>query len=152
MTSRYTTRHARPRALLPVLALAAVAALSACDRVLNTEPVDAIPSERQITDSTTARASLVGAYDALQELGYYGRTFLVMGDLSADNAEHIGTFQYLGQADRNQLQADNTAVNSIWTAIYASIARANAIIAKVPALEMNEQDRDEIVGEAYFIR
>ena len=152
MTSRYTTQHFRPRALLPALALAAVAALAACDDALTTEPVDAIPSERQITDSATARASLVGMYDALQELGYYGRTFLVMGDLSADNAEHIGTFQYLGQADRNQLQADNSAVASIWTAIYASVARANQIIAKVPAIEMNEADRDEIVGEAYFVR
>mgnify|MGYP003693609339 CR=1 FL=1 len=54
--------------------------------------------------------ALVGAYDALQDLDYYGRDIYVLGDLSADNAEHVGTFQYLGQVDRNQLQADNTAV------------------------------------------
>ena len=108
---------------------AALLVAAGCDSTLSTEPVDRVPAEQSIVDAPTARAALGGAYDALQAL-----TFLVLGDLSADNAEHVGTFQYLGQVDRNQLQADNTAVTNVWIAIYDAVSRVNLILAKVPAV------------------
>ena len=84
----------RLRHLLAGVALSA--GIAGCDSALQTEPVDRVPSENQIVDASTARAALIGTYDGLQALSYYGRTFLVLGDLSSDNARHRGTFQYLG--------------------------------------------------------
>ena len=124
-----------------------------CDSTLTTEPVDRVPAEQAIVDAPTARAALVGAYDALQALSYYGRTFLVLGDLSADNADHQGTFQYLGQVDRNQLQADNTAVTNVWIAIYDAIARVNLILQNVPDVPgLTDAQKKQILGEAHFLR
>jgi starch-binding outer membrane protein, SusD/RagB family len=138
------------RHLLPVLALAIAAG---CDSTLATDPVDRIPAEQSIVDAATARAALVGAYDALQALSYYGRTFEVLGDLSADNADHQGTFQYLGQVDRNQLQADNTAVTNVWIAIYDAVARVNLILQRVPnAQGLTDPQKNQILGEAHFLR
>ncbi len=146
-----TSTPMRLRHLLP--ALLAVAALAACDSTLATEPADRIPSERAIVDAGTAHAALAGAYDALQSLDYYGVTVPMLGDLSADNLEHVGTYQYLGSVSRNQLQADNTAVTDAWEAIYDAVARANLLIAKVPGLtDMDAGDRDQVLGEAYFLR
>ncbi|MEJ7812492.1 MAG: RagB/SusD family nutrient uptake outer membrane protein [Gemmatimonadaceae bacterium] len=140
----------RLRLALPALILAA---FTACDSVLETEPVDRVPSDREIVSPQTARAALIGAYDALQSLSYYGRTFLVLGDLSADNARHRGTFQYLGDVDRNQVQADNTAVTNVWGSIYTALSRVNTILALVPGVEgLTDTDRNEILGEAYFLR
>ena len=140
----------RLRYLLPALALVAS---TGCGSILDTEPVDQIPSDQSIVDAPTARAALVGAYDALQSLDYYGLGLLMMGDLSADNAEHVGTYQYLGQVSRNQLQADNTAVAGLWQAIYSSIARANLILARVPDVPgLSDTERSEILGEAHFLR
>lgn len=140
----------RLRLLLPALLLGLAAG---CDSVLQTEPSDQLPSETAIVDGPTAHSALIGAYDALQDLSYYGNDFVVLGDLSADNAEHVGTFQYLGEIDRNQIRADNSAVAGVWQAIYAAIARENAIIQKVPTLtNVDEEERNEIVGEAYFLR
>jgi hypothetical protein len=141
----------RLRHLLTGLALAATAA--GCDSALQTEPVDRVPSENEIVDGPTARAALIGEYDGLQALSYYGRNFLVLGDLSADNARHRGTFQYLGEVDRNQLKADNTAVTGVWGAIYSALARTNTVLAKVPAItDLSATEKNEILGESYFLR
>lgn len=139
--------------ILRYLMPAALLVAAGCDSTLSTEPVDRVPAEQSIVDAPTARAALVGAYDALQALSYYGRTFLVLGDLSADNAEHVGTFQYLGQVDRNQLQADNTAVTNVWIAIYDAVSRVNLILAKVPAVTgLTDAQKNQILGEAHFLR
>ena len=138
------------RNLLPALLLAAAAG---CDSPLSTEPGAQIPADRQIVDAATARASLVGAYDALQDLSYYGRNLYVLGDLAADNADHQGSYQYLGDVDRNKAFADNTAITNVWSAIYTGIARDNVIIAKVPTVPgLSDEERNEILGEAYFLR
>jgi hypothetical protein len=135
---------------MPALLLVGAAG---CDSTLSTDPVDRIPAENAIVDAPTARAALVGAYDALQSLSYYGRTLQVLGDLSADNAEHVGTFQYLGQVDRNQLQADNTSVTNLWIAIYDAISRVNLILQKVPNVPgLTDSQKNQILGEARFLR
>jgi hypothetical protein len=148
----FTRRHEtmRLRFLMPAALLAAAAG---CDHALTTEPVDRVPAEQAIVDAPTARAALIGAYDALQSLNYYGRDVFVLSDLSADNAEHVGTFQYLGQVDRNQLQADNTAVTNMWVAIYDAIARVNLILQKVPNVTgLTDKEKNQILGEAHFLR
>jgi len=138
------------RFLMPALLLVGAAG---CDSTLTTDPVDRIPAENAIVDGPTARAALVGAYDALQSLSYYGRTFEVLGDLSADNAEHVGTFQYLGQVDRNQLLSDNTSVTNTWIAIYDAISRVNLILQKVPNVTgLTDAQKNQILGEARFLR
>ena len=140
----------KPRLLLTALALAAAVG---CDHALTTTPVDRIPSENEVVDAGTARAALTGAYDALQSLSYYGRQFLVLGDLSSDNVRHRGTFQYLGDIDRNQIQSDNTAVTSVWGAIYDALARANTVIDRVQNVtSLTTTEKNQILGEAYFLR
>jgi tetratricopeptide (TPR) repeat protein len=141
----------RLRHLLTGLAIAASA--TGCDHALQTEPVTSVPSESQIVDAPTSRAALIGEYDGLQALSYYGRTFLVLGDLSSDNARHRGTFQYLRDVDLNVLKADNTAVTNVWQAIYSALARTNTVLAKVPAItELSDTEKNEILGESYFLR
>ena len=140
----------RLRYLLPALALATV---TGCDSVLDADPVDRIPLDQAITNGISARAALVGAYDALQALSYYGRNFLIVGDLSSDNADHQGTLQALGDVDRNELRADNTTINGVWSAIYSAIGRVNLILDKVPNVPVaTEAERKQILGEAHFLR
>lgn len=140
----------RLRLFLPALLLASA---TGCDGILQTEPVDRIPVDRQIVDGPTAQAALIGAYDALQSLSYYGRTFLVLGDLSADNARHSGSFQYLGDIDRNDIRTDNTSVTSVWGAIYDALLRVNVILDRVPTVAgIEDEERNRILGEAHFLR
>jgi hypothetical protein len=140
----------RLRRFLPPLALAAVIG---CDSILDTDPVDRIPLDQAITNGVSARSALVGAYDALQSLSYYGRNFLVVSDLASDNADHQGTLTALGDVDRNELRADNTTVAGVWGAIYAGIARVNLILQRVPSVPgLDDDERNQILGEAHFLR
>lgn len=139
----------RLRLLLPTLLLAA----AGCESPLETVPVDRIPSDQAITDGATARAALIGAYDALQSGSYYSLDLPMLGDLSADNLDHTGTFNYLGDVARNQVQADNSTITGVWTALYDAIARVNLILARVPDVPgLAAAERDQILGEAYFLR
>ncbi len=42
---------------------------TSCEKFLEESPLDAIPSDKAITDAGTAKAAIIGAYDAVQ--GYY---------------------------------------------------------------------------------
>jgi hypothetical protein len=124
-----------------------------CESALQTEPTTSIPGEAQIVDEPTARASLVGAYAALQSASYYGLDIQLMGDLPADNATWAGTFQFLDEIGRNAIKADNSEVSALWTQIYRQLTRTNVILDQVPKVaSIKPAVRDSIMGQAYFMR
>jgi hypothetical protein len=135
------------------LAAALITATAACNNPLDVKPAGSIPESSAITDPVGARAALFGAYGGLQSLSYYGEDYPIFLDLSADNSEHTGTLTSFGDADLNELRADNETIAGIWIAIYDDINRANEIIAKVPAVSgLDADEMHEIIGEAYFLR
>jgi starch-binding outer membrane protein, SusD/RagB family len=141
----------RLRFFMPAALLAVAAA--GCDRTLTTSPGDRVPAEQIIVDAPTAVAALNGAYDALQSLSYYGLDAELLGDLPADNSTWVGTYQFLGDIEINQIAADNPEVTDLWTAIYRQIDRDNVILSRVPDVSAIDADtRNEVMGEAYFLR
>ena len=137
--------------LLLTMLLAATAA--GCSSILDVDPVNEIVEESAIVDAGTARAAASGIYDALQAGEYYGGDFVWFGDLSAEDVNHTGTFTTYRQADQNNLTADNSSMEDIWDDLYTTIGRANIVIEKVPAIEdLDPEERDNILGEAYLIR
>ncbi|MEP6474407.1 MAG: RagB/SusD family nutrient uptake outer membrane protein [Gemmatimonadota bacterium] len=138
-------------ALIPTLGLAL--ALAGCHDLLDTNPTNQLPSDKAITTAAGARAALAGAYDGLQSLSYYGGDYLIFNDLYADNAQHIGTSNSYADAGGRSILADNGVVSSNWASIYVTISRANNLIQKVPAVaDLDETEKNEILGEAHFIR
>src|SRR3982751_1224968 len=147
----------RPHSLMKkrylVLPMALLVAAAACDSTLQTDPTTSLPAEDQIVDAATARASLNGAYAALQNASYYGLDVQLMGDLPADNATWAGTFQLLNDIGTNQIQADNSEVTAFWTQIYRQLSRSNVLIDQVPKVaSITPAVRDSILGQAYFMR
>ena len=127
--------------------------VAGCDSILDVDPVNEIVEEAAIVDVPTARAAAAGMYDALQGGEYYGGDFVWFADLSSEDVIHTGTFTTYRQADQNNLTPDNSAIEGIWDDLYTTIGRANTVIEKVPLVEaLDEEERDNIVGEAYFIR
>lgn len=128
---------------------------SACnpDEILDVPPATVVESGRAITDAVSARAAAAGLYDALQSQDYYGGRMVVMPEFLSDNAAHVGTFTDFREADQNRLNALNASVSGMWAAVYRAIGRANAVIASVPGVaDLTEAERDQILGEAYFVR
>lgn len=134
-------------------ACALLAGATACNDILQTEPVTSIPGDQLVTDAATATATLNGVYDGLQGGSYYGLSAYLVGDLAADNAIWTGTFQYLGEMQTNRMQADNAEITGYWTALYLTINRANVVINAVPTVaSIPQTTKDDLTGQAYFLR
>jgi hypothetical protein len=136
-----------------LLSATILAAATGCDSALDVDPVTVVPEEDAIVDAVSARSALAGAYDALQSTSYYGEAMYTFGDLSSDNASHTGTFTSYADADQNVLTSDNGSIEVIWNQIYDAINRANILIQKIPAVAgLSQEEKDQMVAEAYFIR
>jgi starch-binding outer membrane protein, SusD/RagB family len=137
--------------VFPVAFLSLAAA--GCDSVLSTSPGSNIPADQIIVDSKSALGALTGAYDGLQSLSYYGLDIQLLGDLPADNSTWVGTYQFLGDIENNDIHSDNPEVTDMWEAIYEQIDRDNVILKRVPEVAAIDDDtKNEVMGEAYFLR
>ncbi|HET8712473.1 MAG TPA: RagB/SusD family nutrient uptake outer membrane protein [Gemmatimonadales bacterium] len=133
---------------LPLMALVA-----GCNSVLDVRPINEFAEADAITTPGGARAARAGLYDALQDDSYYGGDFLFFSDMSAEDVQHTGTFTTYRQVDQNDLTSDNSSIEDVWDALYNAIGRANIIIERVPPVAgLDPEERDQILGEAYFVR
>ena len=136
-----------------LLLVVSAVGLSACNGVLDVPPTSSVASEAAIADAAGARAALQGAYAGLQANGLYGHGIVDWPEVLSDNMRHTGTFDTYADADNHLLRSDNIEVETIWDAAYDEINRANQIIDKVPNVaDLSAAEKDEILGEAYFLR
>ncbi|MCC5942159.1 MAG: RagB/SusD family nutrient uptake outer membrane protein [Balneolaceae bacterium] len=144
----------KTRKLITSLLLLPLTVLWSCD-VLDHNPELNITDDQAFVNRASAEAALTGTYSRLQANNYYGRNYVAIGYLQADNVEWSGSFNFFQQFDANQLTADNSTVSGAWSAIYSTINSANHIIAKVQSVDdpaFSQSEKDRIQGEAYFIR
>jgi hypothetical protein len=127
---------------------------SACD-VLDVKPTDSIPANDAFKDKNGIEKGVQGAYTAFQNLGYYGRTYLLFSDLSSDNMFHPAeaTLSEYAQVDNNNILPENGSIDGIWTSAYQGINYVNNVILKVPAIaDMSEEEKAQALGELRFVR
>lgn len=101
-----------------------------------------------------ANAALIYAYSVLPEVGYYSRMYYVVTELPTENLTMKGDAG-VGNFELDQLRttSSNGDIATLWSYLYNAVSRSNAIIANVPKIEtISETNRNQIVGEAYFLR
>lgn len=129
--------------------------VSACERFLDVQPKESISDQVTIVDRTSAETALRGVYSALASSGYYGTSFQSIGYLSGDNIQWTGSQSQVQEFINKKVNADNSTISTVWTAIYRTINRANNVIAKVPTISdpaLTTTLRDQYIGEALAIR
>jgi SusD family. len=135
--------------------IASLLLLVSCKKFLDVDPIDAVSDGQTIVDKSSAETAVRGMYRSLAADGYYGLTFPAIGYLSGDNVQWTGSQSIVQQFITHNVRADNAYIGNAWSAIYVTINRANHILAKVPAVNdpLFAQDlRDQLTGEAYFVR
>ena len=140
---------------IKILALTMVTTLTlgGCNKILDVEPTQSISADEAIKDKTGVQRAIIGAYNILQSSGYYGRTYVINGDLASNNLIWTGTTLSYGQVNNHTIPADNGIVESIWSAIYDGINRVNNILEKIPSItDMTQAERNNFLGECYFLR
>lgn len=127
-------------------------AVMGCD-VLNQEPQTAISEDNAIRDLKSADAALNGLYSQLQAGEYYGSNFQIMSGVASDISESVGTWDFYREMDTYVTSVGNLENRNLWLQAYSTINHANNLIADVPGLEdVSQENKDRILGQAYFIR
>jgi len=128
---------------------------ASCSNFLDVKPAESISDAQTIFDKTSAETALRGVYSALSNGSYYGTTFQSIGYLSGDNIQWTGSQSQVQEFINKKVNPENSTISGAWTAIYRTINRANNVITKVPAVTdplLTQALKDQIVGEAYFVR
>jgi starch-binding outer membrane protein, SusD/RagB family len=100
-----------------------------------------------------AESAIIYCYAILPEVGYYSRGYYIVTELPTENLTQkgdAGTSNF--ELDEIRTTPTNSNLDDMWTYIYRGISRANGVITNVPGINMNEITRNQIVGEAYFLR
>lgn len=133
-------------------AIAITILFAGCD-VLDVEPSQSIPAEGAIQTPSDMQKALYGCYNGLQSDGHYGRNYLVIPDLAADNLEWKGTTQDYGAVNNNSITPDMALVEGIWASIYSTINSVNNALYYLPNVSnLTDEAYNNFEGELRFIR
>ncbi|WP_460607510.1 RagB/SusD family nutrient uptake outer membrane protein [Hymenobacter terrigena] len=124
--------------------------LSGCN-VLDKEPLTTIAPSNFFKSATDAEASLTAAYDGLQSKGCYAEVLNLVGNMPSDDC--TSNNNDVRALDDINWNSSTGQVGDAYRDNYRTINRANAVIKYVPGVAgMNATRRDQILGEARFLR
>ncbi len=98
-----------------------------------------------------AQTAINGVFSAMQAQTAYQRTVWLIGELPADNLIGNTTAE---RAELNNFKwtPANAEITNWWKTSYQMISRANDVIQNVPNINMDVTSRNNIVGNARFLR
>lgn len=133
----------------------AVFSFASCKKFLDLKPIDSPTEDNFYVDEKGLQGGLTSCYDALQDNGLYGNIFLSLTEIRSDNMEDND--QGASGGVRYQLESfaerpDNTLVTESWLAHFKAIYRANVILSRAPGVAMDTARKNQIIGEASFLR
>jgi starch-binding outer membrane protein, SusD/RagB family len=133
--------------------LALMLTLPACQDALEENVFNFVAPQNFYQNATDAQAALVSVYDALQPGNMFGQAYMI-GDMSTDDTF---TGEFRGNPSRVQIDeftidANNAITTGRFEDSYLAINRANAVIDRVPAIEMDEDLKANVINQARFIR
>lgn len=147
---------------LAALALAALASTGCHDEFLTEVPSDFVAPETFYRNQADAIAAVNAVYAAfvntpspLSSSDYVGRNFIMVAEYPTEVVtSRLSAANERSLVDNYHTQFTSTHpyLQGIWQAAYYGINRANSVIDRVPGVNMNETRRDQVVGEAKFLR
>jgi starch-binding outer membrane protein, SusD/RagB family len=131
-----------------------LAALTSCEDTLDYEVKDRITLENFFQTEDDAVNSVNAVYDALGAVDLYRSSLWLIQDIGSDDCDALSTWNDPNamQIDRYELQTDNNYLANIWKASYQLIARANLSIDRIPAIDMDDNLKNRLLGEVRFLR
>lgn len=129
-----------------------VLGLAACDKKLDLEPAQNISEELALSTDANVKSVLLGAYDALALDGMFGGNTLRDAELMGADGEvrWVGTFEAPGDIFTHAMIAGNLDAENMWVDAYKAINICNNVLEALDVV--NADDRDQVQGEARFIR
>ncbi len=140
------------RKTIILFAIALMGVLFSCKKeALDPTLAQAKSVETSIRTVEDVQGLLYGAYNRMTQSTYYGRDFIIYGEVRSDNCfsnGNSGRFVTVGAMD---LGNNDGYASGTWSQIYAVIASANIIIATTD-IEGDATQLSHLQGQAYAIR
>lgn len=148
------------RSCVKIMIAAAIPLLINCEKVLEEEVLTFFTEDTFYQTEVDAKLAINGIYGHLGSTfdgapnarGIYFTNYWTANAVMSDEgvANIIGTgFDELAVLAQTP---ENPIVSQIWANAYLGINAANLAIANIPDIDMNEDLKDNLLGEAYFLR
>ena len=138
--------------VIGIIAISLVFAISCKKEFLNTQPLDKISSEATWADGPLAQAFIYNVYSFLGYGGFEEQALAAYTDeaMFTHAGRNINTFTEGSETANNIAWISNTYG---WDNMYFAIREANVAIDRLPKSTFNNDAlRDQLLGEAYFLR
>ena len=138
------------------VALLTLGLLSSCGKeYLSLQPRNAVSTDAFYQTQNDANQATISAYSQIRGDGFYGHSLWAM-DIMADNSFVGGGGAADGiefqQLDNFSIPASNPVITSMFQRGYLGIGAANQVLARVPAVTMDDKLKSQYLGEAEFLR
>ncbi|MEB2775089.1 RagB/SusD family nutrient uptake outer membrane protein [Algoriphagus sp. D3-2-R+10] len=129
--------------------------LMSCEDYLDKAPLGELTSENFFKDELQATQAVNATYSHLRNFNVHVFSYIGITDIASDDADKgsvPGDAGFLQDINDFTFDANNTAVNGIWSGYFQGVFRANQVIANVPEIDMDGQLKTRLIGEARFLR
>ncbi|AOW10397.1 RagB/SusD family nutrient uptake outer membrane protein [Flavobacterium gilvum] len=123
---------------------------SSCESFLDEKPIDKVGLEQYYTDEAGLTQVLAGVYDILGSSNVYGNLINTTYEVQSDESFY-GRNTATGLVV-NLYNFTDPNIANYWTDLYKGIERANDLIANINVATIDETKRQQILGEAKFLR
>lgn len=135
-----------------LLLLASVLLLASCKKMLTEKAHSFLTPDNFYKNADDAMTALNGVFSGLTSQKYYQRTVYIISDLSADEFYPSGITGDRGELYNGKYTASNGEITNWWVNNYTLIKNANDVITFVPGINMDTIARNNIIGNARFLR
>jgi hypothetical protein len=135
------------------LLCAALILTGSCKKFLTETPYSLLSTNNFYQTAGDASVALNGVFATMTAQTYYGRTSWTVTELGGEDL----TVPSNSSSDRITLgnytaTSSNGEIANWWSNIYTMLNRANDVIANVPNIAMDTVSRNDLVGNARFLR
>ncbi|MFN0176089.1 MAG: RagB/SusD family nutrient uptake outer membrane protein [Saprospiraceae bacterium] len=129
-------------------------ALVSCQSILDKEPIAILDGGSFFQTEEDAVQALNAAYQPLVFSNENNNFYWAFAEVTSDEAitGGDGSRPGIAEMDAFTFTPRTEELNSFWKLQYAGITQCNLVLDNVPNIEMNEPRRNQIIGEALFLR
>src|SRR3954464_705192 len=144
------TTHIAPRARLLALTLLLVVTPTACTDLLTESPKDRISTDAFYQTAADAKAAIAATYRPLSTGSLWGTNLQWSLNAATDESRvgpeeenpNIVALTQLSWTTTNPYIAGSNASGGAWGGLYQMVTRANLVLARVPAITMDETQKN----------
>lgn len=138
-----------------ILLLVVAISISGCKKYLDEKDYGNFVKNSYFTTADQARTFVNGIYTNLhffQNGDAYGESPFITIELFAGHATSLGQSVNNGNVIHQRTDAVNPGFEDVWENSYKAIANANLALERIPAINMDENQKKALLGETYFLR